>query len=162
MMVCAAAGSVVASVRASGPSYNGRVEQALRAAGFGGKAKREASARKPRALEVARGSAPPLSLRGRRSRAKGRKEAHASPNYRAVGMTTPSRHKWGRGPRGKREAARWRPLQKLRPRQRPAGSQGKRQRRFNVARIGGRELVIQAGQRIDGGRFTSGIGGANG
>jgi len=34
------AADVVESVRASGPGYNARVEQALRAAGFGAKAKK--------------------------------------------------------------------------------------------------------------------------
>ena len=37
------ASDVVASIKASGRGYNARVEQALRAAGFGGKNEREAS-----------------------------------------------------------------------------------------------------------------------
>jgi hypothetical protein len=64
--------------------HNARVEQALCAAGFGGEAKREASAKKPRALEVARGSAPVLSPRRRRSRAKGEEGNAPQPNYRAA------------------------------------------------------------------------------
>jgi hypothetical protein len=36
----------VASIKASGPGYNARVEQALRAAGFGGEEQRKASSKK--------------------------------------------------------------------------------------------------------------------
>ena len=50
---------VVASIKASGRGYNARVEQALRAAGFGGKVKRES----PK-------TAPPAKKRGPVKKAK--------------------------------------------------------------------------------------------
>jgi uncharacterized protein (DUF4415 family) len=40
------AADIVASIKATGPGYNARVEQALRGAGFGGEDKREASLKK--------------------------------------------------------------------------------------------------------------------
>ena len=43
------AADVVASIKASGPGYNARVEQALRAAGFGGVDKGEPATKKRRA-----------------------------------------------------------------------------------------------------------------
>jgi uncharacterized protein (DUF4415 family) len=46
------AADVVESVKASGPGYNARVEQALRDAGFGGKEKREASSKKAAAKKA--------------------------------------------------------------------------------------------------------------
>jgi uncharacterized protein (DUF4415 family) len=48
------AADVVASIKASGPGYNARVEEALRAAGFGGVDKGEAAAEKRRVRTVRR------------------------------------------------------------------------------------------------------------
>lgn len=45
---------VVASIRASGPGYNARVEQALREAGFGKKIKRESSLKITKAASAAK------------------------------------------------------------------------------------------------------------
>jgi uncharacterized protein (DUF4415 family) len=51
------ASDVVASIKASGRGYNARVEQALRAAGFGDKIKRESSKMgKPASMGKKRGS----------------------------------------------------------------------------------------------------------
>lgn len=47
------ASDVVASIRASGPGYNARVEQALREAGFGKKIKRESSLKITKAASAA-------------------------------------------------------------------------------------------------------------
>jgi uncharacterized protein (DUF4415 family) len=59
------ASDVVASIRASGPGYNARVEQALREAGFGKKIKRESS------LKITKASA----AKKRRSARQGTKPA---------------------------------------------------------------------------------------
>ena len=48
------ASDVVASIKASGPGYNARVEQALREAGFGKKIKREPSLKIAKATSVAK------------------------------------------------------------------------------------------------------------
>jgi uncharacterized protein (DUF4415 family) len=48
------ASDVVASIRASGPGYNARVEQALREAGFGKKIKRESSLKITKAASAAK------------------------------------------------------------------------------------------------------------
>ena len=48
------ASDVVASIKASGPGYNARVEQALREAGFGKKIKRESSLKMTKAASVAK------------------------------------------------------------------------------------------------------------
>jgi len=48
------AADVVESVRASGPGYNARVEQALRKAGFGAKEQRQASLKKAAAAKKRR------------------------------------------------------------------------------------------------------------
>jgi uncharacterized protein (DUF4415 family) len=48
------ASDVVASIKASGPGYNARVEQALLAAGFGGKVKDESSLRVTKAGSAAK------------------------------------------------------------------------------------------------------------
>jgi uncharacterized protein (DUF4415 family) len=48
------ASDVVASIKASGPGYNARVEQALRAAGFGKTIKREASLKITKAASAAK------------------------------------------------------------------------------------------------------------
>ena len=59
------ASDVVASIRASGPGYNARVEQALREAGFGKKIKRKSS------LKITKASA----AKKRRSARQGTKPA---------------------------------------------------------------------------------------
>ena len=48
------ASDVVASIKASGPGYNARVEQALREAGFGKKIKRESSLKITKAASAAK------------------------------------------------------------------------------------------------------------
>jgi uncharacterized protein (DUF4415 family) len=48
------AADVVASIKASGPGYNARVEQALRAAGFGGEERPKASWKKAHAAKKTR------------------------------------------------------------------------------------------------------------
>jgi uncharacterized protein (DUF4415 family) len=48
------ASDVVASIKASGPGYNARVEQALREAGFGAKNKRESSLKIAKAASAAK------------------------------------------------------------------------------------------------------------
>ena len=48
------ASDVVASIRASGPGYNARAEQALREAGFGKKIKRESSLKITKAASAAK------------------------------------------------------------------------------------------------------------
>lgn len=48
------ASDVVASIKTSGRGYNARVEQALRAAGFGGKVKDESSLRVTKAASAAK------------------------------------------------------------------------------------------------------------
>ncbi len=48
------ASDVVASIKASGPGYNARVEQALREAGFGEKIKRELSLKMTKAASAAK------------------------------------------------------------------------------------------------------------
>jgi uncharacterized protein (DUF4415 family) len=48
------AADVVASIKASGPGYNARVEQALRAAGFGGEEQRKALGKKAHAAKKKR------------------------------------------------------------------------------------------------------------
>ncbi len=55
------AADVVESVKASGPGYNARVEQALREAGFGAKALKIAKAKRRRAAKRAK---PDVSKRG--------------------------------------------------------------------------------------------------
>jgi uncharacterized protein (DUF4415 family) len=60
------ASDVVASIKASGPGYNARVEQALREAGFGAKNKRESS------LKIAKAAA---AAKKRRSARQGTKPA---------------------------------------------------------------------------------------
>ena len=62
------ASDVVASIKASGRGYNARVEQALRAAGFGGKDKRELSKRGAAAKKrspIKQGRSPPSANDGR-------------------------------------------------------------------------------------------------
>ncbi len=58
------ASDVVASIKASGPGYNARVEQALREAGFGAKNKRESS------LKIAKAAAAAKKLRSARQGTK--------------------------------------------------------------------------------------------
>ena len=53
------ASDVVASIKASGRGYNARVEQALRAAGFGGENEREASKAAVKKRRPAKGSTKP-------------------------------------------------------------------------------------------------------
>jgi uncharacterized protein (DUF4415 family) len=48
------ASDVVASIKASGPGYNARVEQALREAGFGKKIKRESSLKMTKVASAAK------------------------------------------------------------------------------------------------------------
>ena len=48
------ASDVVASIKASGPGYNARVEQALREAGFGEKIKRELSSKTTKTASAAK------------------------------------------------------------------------------------------------------------
>ena len=76
--------SVLGGVRAAARERRLRSPRATAPRGRSAARSTASGSARPRALEVARGNAPALSLRGRRSRAKGRKEAHASPNYRAV------------------------------------------------------------------------------
>ena len=105
MIVCAAACSVGARVRASGPGYNARVEQALRAAGFGKEA--------PRPGGGAGQLASAVTSRAQIAR-QGEEETHVSLNYRAVaeGRQAGTNGEADRAER-KREAARRRPLQNI-------------------------------------------------